>query len=167
LALLALLQWRYEHLKETRYDPQIVLLANLYGVNPALIKAVVWRESRFNPTARGRVGEIGLMQIRPLTAEEWAHAEHRGRFQGDLFAPQLNLQVGTWYLGKLLKRYERTDNPAAYALADYNAGRANGAAETNSAAFMGQITFPATQDYVRSILYRAVRYQSAFGRQSS
>jgi soluble lytic murein transglycosylase len=166
---LGLVDWWLGRRKEQRYDAQILSVAKRYQVNPALVKAVVWRESNFNPKARGRVGEIGLMQIRPLTAQEWVQAVLRRRtFEGNLFEPETNLEVGTWYLGKLLKRYARTDNPIPYALADYNAGRSNvlrwkkGAAETNSAVFIEQVTFPATREYITAIVRRAERYEAAF-----
>jgi soluble lytic murein transglycosylase len=169
LGVIGLVDWWYELRKEQRYDAQILNIAQRHGVNPALVKGVVWRESRFNPRVRGRVGEIGLMQVRSLTAREWAQAvERRRSFEGDLFEPETNLEVGTWYLGKLLKRYARTSDPVSYALADYNAGRSNvlrwnkGAAETNSSIFVSQITFPSTQDYIRSIVRRSARYQASF-----
>jgi soluble lytic murein transglycosylase len=152
--------------REKRYDPAIIRVARQYGVDPALVKAVVWRESRFNPKVRGHVGELGLMQIRPMAAEEWAHARRKGStFDGNLFEPNTNLEVGSWYLAKLIRRYAGTDNPAAYALADYNAGRSNvlrwnkGSAATNSTLFLEQITFPGTQEYVRAILQRRERYE--------
>jgi soluble lytic murein transglycosylase len=76
--------------------------------------------------------------------------------------------VGAWYLEKLLKRYSRTDNPVPYALADYNAGRSNvlkwehGSAATNSAAFLEQISFPGTKNYVRAVMRRYEHYQPIF-----
>ena len=171
---LGLVDWWYEHRKETRYDEVILRTARLHGVDPALVKAVILRESKFNPRVRGRVGEIGLMQVRPLTAEEWAKAVLKQKaFEGDLFNPETNVEIGTWYLGKLLLRYRRADNPVAYALADYNAGRSNvlrwnrGPAETNSSAFVTQITFPGTQDYLQSIQRRATRYRTAFQKRVS
>jgi soluble lytic murein transglycosylase len=174
LTLIGLVDWWYQRHKENRYDRQILLAAQRYGVNPALVKAVVWRESRFNPRVRGRVGEIGLMQIRPLTATEWAQATSKqATFAGNLFEPETNLEIGTWYLGRLLKRYVRTDNPIAYALADYNAGRSNvlrwtkGRGETNCAVFLTKMTFPATRDYVRAIIERSHRYQAGFARKSA
>ena len=173
LIAIGLVDWWYERHKEQRYDPHIVSATGRYAVAPALVKAVIWRESRFNPKVRGRVGELGLMQIRPIVAEEWARAQmHRG-FEGNLFEPRMNIEVGAWYLAKLLKRYSQTDNPAAYALADYNAGRSNvlrwnkGPAETNSAAFLAQVTFPATQQYVRAILKRSARYEGPFEKASA
>ena len=79
--------------------------------------------------------------------------------------PATNTLAGAWYLNKLLQRYKETDNPAVYALADYNAGRGNvlkwihGAAATNSQAFLEQMDFPSTRAYVRAILGRAKQYR--------
>src|SRR5437660_5608042 len=54
--------------------------AERYGVERALVKAVVWRESKFNPTVHGRANEIGLMQLQEVAAQEWADAEHISSF---------------------------------------------------------------------------------------
>ena len=155
--------------RENSQDPHILAAAAKYGMDPTLVKAVVWRESRFNPNARGRKGEVGLMQIMKDTAEDWAKAEHVPFFlHVQLFDPARNTQAGAWYLRKLLRRYPQTDNPVPYALADYNAGRSNalrwmkGAGATNSAAFIAQIDFPGTKDYVRSVSQRHQRYRKAF-----
>ncbi len=140
--------------------------AGRYGVESALIKAVVWRESRFNPGVRGRAGEIGLMQLQEVTAQEWADAEHLSGFTHDqCFDPATNTLAGAFYLKKLLKRYAQTDNPVPYALAAYNAGPGNvlkwnsGPAATNSAAFISQIGFPMTRKYVQSVQRRYALYQ--------
>jgi soluble lytic murein transglycosylase len=155
---------------ERSQDGPIREAARRYGVDPALVKAVVWRESRFRPWRRGRAHEIGLMQLQEAAAQEWADAEHREGFAHEhCFDPATNTLAGTWYLKKLLKRYARTDDPVPYALADYNAGRGNvlkwltGAAATNSAAFTAQIGFPGTRDYVRSVLQRCEHYRPVFG----
>jgi soluble lytic murein transglycosylase len=158
-------QWHLEHSQ----DGPIRAAAKRYGVDAGLIKAVVWRESRFRPKVRGRAGEIGLMQIQEDAALEWAEAERVTRFAHEqCYDPVTNTLAGAWYLGKLLKRYGRTDDPVPYALADYNAGRANvlkwnrGAAGTNSAAFIGQIGFPSTEKYVHAVLRRWARYRKSF-----
>ena len=147
--------------RERKFTPQIQAAASRYGVDPLLIRALIWRESRFRPGACGSKGEIGLMQIRDSAARDWAQAEHLRFFtQEDCFDPGTNTMAGAFYLGKLLKRYARTDNPVPYALADYNAGRGNvikwnaGLATTNSAAFLAQIGFPGTRSYVKSIEWR-------------
>jgi soluble lytic murein transglycosylase len=158
--------WGWDYWRERRFDPVILAAANRYQIDPALVKAVVWRESRFNPGARGRAGELGLMQIREPAATEWARAEHLAAFEHRAcLDPATNTLAGAWYLKRLLLRYQGTDNPAAYALADYNAGRSNvlkwlnGPAATQSGVFVGQIGFPGTRDYVRAILRRAGHYR--------
>jgi len=157
--------WYRKGQLERSQDTAIQAAAQRYGVEPALIKAVIWRESKFHAQARGRAGEIGLMQLREEAAQEWADAERVGGFEHEhCLDARTNTLAGTWYLKKLLKRYQQTDNPVAYALADYNAGRgnvlkwANGACATNSAAFLEQIAFPGTREYVRSILERREKY---------
>src|SRR6185295_2164523 len=150
---------------ERSQDGPIRAAGQKYGVEPALVKAIVWRESRFNPRAQGRAQEIGLMQIREEAAQEWADAEHLPHFEHkDCFDAGTNTMAGTFYLKKLLRRYTKTDNPVPYALADYNAGRGNvlkwnsGAGATNSAEFIEQIGFPMTKDYVRSVMRRYQHY---------
>ena len=154
---------------ERSQDVPIRMAAQRYGVEPALVKAIVWRESRFNPNARGRVGEIGLMQLQEESAREWKEAEHIASFEHEYcFDPGTNTMAGTWYLKKLLRRYTLTDNPLPYALADYNAGRGNvlkwltGAAATNSEVFIGQIGFPATKLYVQAVMRRYEKYRPVF-----
>lgn len=155
--------------REQSQDPVILAAATRYGVDPALVKAVVWRESKFNPRARGKAGEIGLMQVGELAAREWAEAERIQFFvHSQLFDPAKNTLAGTWYLRKLLDRYSATDNPLPYALADYNAGRANvlrwakGPASTNSALFIEQIGFPITKRYVEAVMARFEHYKPIF-----
>jgi soluble lytic murein transglycosylase-like protein len=78
------------------YLPAITQEAAVHGVPPALVDAVVRIESRYDPEAIGSVGEIGLMQVRPKTAELLG-------FQGtsaDLAQPQTNLRYGVGYLAK-------------------------------------------------------------------
>jgi soluble lytic murein transglycosylase len=161
--------WWWYQWRDHSQDVPILAAARRYGVEPALVKAVVWRESRFSPGKRGRAGEYGLMQIRPAAASEWARAERIVGFSSDdLLNPATNTLAGTWYLEKLLKRYAQADNPLPFALADYNAGRGNvlkwdrGAAQTNSPAFINQIGFPGTRSYVRSVIQRFEHYRPIF-----
>lgn len=154
---------------ERSQDGPIRAAARRYEVEPALIKAIVWRESHFHPLVRGRAEEIGLMQLQEEAAREWASAEHVPDFLHEhCFDPGTNTLAGTWYIRKLLRRYAQTDDPLPYALADYNAGRGNvlkwnrGAAATNSAAFIDQIGFPGTRDYVRSVMRRYSHYRPVF-----
>ena len=161
--------WQWREWRERSQDGPIRTAAQRYGLEPALVKAVVWRESRFNPKARGRAGELGLMQLREDAAREWADAEGLAGFEHEhCLDPITNTLAGTFYLRKLLARFSHTDNPQPYALAAYNAGPGNvakwngGSAATNSTAFIAQIGFPATRNYVRSVLKRYTRYRPVF-----
>jgi soluble lytic murein transglycosylase len=161
--------WGWEEWREHRYDGAIRAAAARYELDPALVKAVVWQESRFRADARGRAGELGLMQLRDLAAGEWADTERIAGFEHEhCLDAQTNLLAGAHYLAKLLRRYRQTDDPLPYALADYNAGRGNvirwnhGAAATNSTIFIEQIGFPSTQAYVRNVLARREHYRREF-----
>jgi len=165
-------QWRRARI-EASQDANILSAARRYNVDPALVKAVIWRESRFDPRARGRKHEIGLMQVMPdTTGRDWAAATHVANYAPFVLVdPAQNIDCGTWYLRRLLSRYTATDDPVPYALADYNAGRGNalkwmtGAAATNSVQFMRQISFPTTREYVRAILRRRSKYLAWAARQ--
>jgi len=160
-------QWR--SIREHSQDKVILAAALRHGVDAALVKAVVWRESWFNPRAKGARGEIGLMQIREPTAREWAEAERFRLFTHfQLYDPVKNTQCGAWYLSRLLSRYRSTDNPLPYALAAYNAGPSHvarwrkDAAATNSVEFLKQMDFPGTRKYVGSVTRQYEHYRKSF-----
>lgn len=155
--------------RDNRYDAQIRHAARRYEIDPALVKAVVWKESRFKADARGRVGEMGLMQLRELAAGEWASAELLDGFRfGHLADPGTNTLAGAWYLAKMVRRYRHCDDPVPFALADYNAGRTKvltwlkGEAKTNGAAFLKLMDYPGTKAYIRDIMAARKRYQRDF-----
>src|SRR4051794_14530604 len=107
-----------------QYDPLIVDASNKYKVEPALIKALIWRESRFRPDKVGTSGERGLMQVGEAAARDWAKAEKIETFAPtDLFDPKVNLDAGVWYLAKAFERWKGKDDPIPFVLAEYNAGR--------------------------------------------
>ncbi len=104
--------WFYYDWREHSQDLVILAAAGRYGVEPALVKAVVWRESWFNPRVRGSHGEFGLMQVTESAAREWTDAERISAFTAEqLLNPTTNAFAGTFYLAKLLRRYPQTDNP--------------------------------------------------------
>lgn len=90
------------------------------NIDPALIAAIMWTESRGDYAARGEVGEYGLMQVRETTAQMLG-------FSGDpdqLYNPATNIRYGTAYLDWQLKRYASTSDPVSFAVSAYNAGTA-------------------------------------------
>jgi len=150
-----------------RFDPLIVKVANEYNLDPRLVKAVVWRESRFQADMKGRNGERGLMQVTEVAARDWAIAKGIANFRAEeLLVPEVNLEAGAWYLNKAVQRWNATDDAVPFALAEYNAGKSrvdrwiraaiqktNGQPVT-SRSFQQSIDFPSTARYVRTILAR-------------
>src|SRR6202162_886954 len=94
-----------------RFDSLIVKVGREYDLDPRLIKAVVWRESRFQADMIGRNGERGLMQVSEVAARDWAAARGLPALSPEqLLVPELNLEVGTWYLSKAVQRWNSEDN---------------------------------------------------------
>ena len=160
-----LLVWGVFYWRIHAYDAAIAEASQLYGVDARLIRAVIWKESRFQHHRVGKAGEIGLMQVTLNAALDWTKANHETNFvRDDLFRPDVNIQAGTWYLGRAIRAWDAKPNPLPYALAEYNAGRLNSlrwaVADHNDAnKFWNNITYPTTRRYVRDILidYRGYR----------
>ena len=179
LAALGVQAWRsgdlvytaYEWISPARFhqfDNLIRSVASAHDLDPMLVKALVWRESRFDPRKLGTAGERGLMQVSERAAREWARETHAENFQPQaLFDPRTNLEAGTWYLRRAFQHWEHQAKPAAFALAEYNAGASRaprGASnEPNApiaeADFRARIDFPSTRKYVGTILRRYEFYR--------
>jgi soluble lytic murein transglycosylase-like protein len=103
------------------------------GVDAKLVRAVIQVESAYQQSARSRKGAMGLMQLMPETARQYAVA--------DPYDPASNIEAGIKHLKALLDRW-----PRELALAAYNAGEA--AVER----FRGIPPYPETRAYVDRIL---------------
>ena len=100
--------------------------AHNYDLDPALLAAVIYSESRFRPHVRSARGAIGLMQLLPSTAEGIATRTGGTKFvPSDLDDPELNVRYGAWYLRHLRQHYAGRPDAMTLALAAYNAGMAN------------------------------------------
>lgn len=158
--------WREQQPRENEYDPIIARLSHDAGVDPFLIRALIWRESRFNPLTHGSADERGLMQVTPEVGQLWARINKVPNFKDDdLYQPETNIRVGIWYLNRSIHRWNLTDAPVTFALAEYNAGRSNAmrwvdpAAPHDPNAFLNRITFPTTRKYVEVILAKRDEYR--------
>jgi soluble lytic murein transglycosylase len=106
-----------------RHEDIIRQQAREKGLDPALVAAVIYAESRFRDGQTSHAGATGLMQLTPATARYIAHKSGGTAFVvGDLARPQVNIAYGAYYLRYLLRRYDRNE---AFALAAYNAGEGN------------------------------------------
>jgi|SRR5436190_20202 len=161
-----------------RYDKVIARESARYHVDPALVWSIAYEETYFRPWTKGRNGEIGLMQVTPVVAREWA-AENSGALMGSrtpldaealLRDPNRNIQIACWYLQKAGDDYKGVPGREARMLAAYNAGPSraadwnrveNGAPPLNEQEFIARIDIASTRAYVTSILDRYRRVKSA------
>jgi soluble lytic murein transglycosylase len=159
-----------------RFDPLIAKAGKAHNIDPRLIKAVVWRESRFQADMIGRHGERGLMQVSEVAARDWAEANGVADFRTEqLLRPEVNLEVGTWYLGKAVQRWTTRDDAVPFALAEYNAGKTRvdrwireasqkmAGKPVTAEVFTNSIDFPSTARYVRTIMTRYDFYKRRGG----
>jgi soluble lytic murein transglycosylase len=104
------------------YDQIVRGHARNYELDPALLAAVIYQESKFKSDARSSSGAIGLMQLLPDTAKGIALHTGGSQFRvADLYDPEINVRYGAWYLRHLLEKY----GGERIALAAYNAGQDN------------------------------------------
>jgi soluble lytic murein transglycosylase len=139
-----------------RYESIVRGHAQNYRLDPALLAAVIYQESKFQADAKSDSGAIGLMQLRPDTAKGIAIRTGGSRFQtSDLYNPEINVRYGSWYLRHLLDKYgdEKT------ALAAYNAGQRN--VDTWRAQGRG-IQFTETRAYVDRVEHLKGVYRHAY-----
>ena len=155
------------------YDPIIAEVSRRNGVDPLLVKAMIWRESGFRADKVGGAGERGLMQVTEAAAQDWAKAEKIETFvPTDLFDPKMNVEAGTWYLAKALDRWKEKANPLPFALAEYNAGRTrvdrwvaatNMGVNANADDLLSAMDFPTTRKYIADITERHRYYRDRDG----
>jgi soluble lytic murein transglycosylase len=113
----------YERIRyPLRYSEYVRVHAERHGLDPALVAAVIYQESRWRSDAKSPSGAIGLMQLTPDTARGIAIRTHGSAFHTqDLYNPEINIRYGSWYLDNLFKKY----GSERLVLAAYNAGQGN------------------------------------------
>ena len=139
-----------------RYEAIVQGHARNYRLDPALLAAVIYQESKFRPGVVSEAGAVGLMQLLPTTARGIATRTGGVGFRdADLYDPELNIRYGSWYLRHLLDKYGDEET----ALAAYNAGQTNVDAWLASG---GGIRFAETRSYVGSIEAAKAVYRRAY-----
>ncbi len=167
-AAVGVVYFRWEY-REQRFNQQIEAIAGRLGVDKFLVKAVMRCESGFDPFARSAKGAIGLMQVTEPAGRDWARSVGQRDFSADLlWDTRINIEVGTWYLGRALAYWKQAgaDDPLPFALAEYNAGRERARmwipkqGELRSKEFLAGITWPGVRRYVEKVTEYHAYYAS-------
>lgn len=147
---LSSVNWNLTKLYLTDFSSTISRAASQYGIDPALVRAVIHAESNFNPLARSRKGASGLMQLMPGTAKDMGVK--------DVWDVEANIFGGTKYLAYLLERFKQD---ITLATAAYNAGPGN----VNR--YGGVPPFSETKTYVFrvNILHQRYKLQASVAQQ--
>jgi soluble lytic murein transglycosylase len=148
-----------------KHDDIIRQQADDKDLDPALIAAVIYEESRFRDQT-SHAGARGLMQITPETADFIARRSGGNRFvQEDLATPQINIAYGSYFLRYLIEHY---DGNETLAVAAYNAGQTNvdrwvakaGGPDAFDSA--RHIPFPETRAYVVNVSAKRESYRKYY-----
>jgi len=153
-----------------RYDDLIARQASVYRLDSDLVWSVIYEETYFRAWQIGADDEVGLMQVTPTVAREWAKETGFREFEKQtaenvvefLREPERNIQIGCWYLEKMRGNYRNYPAETAMTLAAYNAGasrveewtRAADNSKLSEPEFIGKINIGSTKSYVSSILKR-------------
>ena len=129
-------------LNTSAYQAEIAAAAREFGVEEAIVRAIIHAESAFNPSALSHAGAQGLMQLMPATARRFGVA--------DSYDAGQNIRGGVQYLAWLLKRF---NGDLTLAAAGYNAGE--GAVDR----YKGVPPYSETQRYVQRVGVLAERYR--------
>jgi hypothetical protein len=99
-----------------KVQPVVKAAAAEHGIDPHLINAIIWHESKFHPRVTGPGGSAGLMQLMPSTSRALARKLGRPHRPYDV---RFNVEVGTYLLARLMKKF---DGDERLALAGYGLG---------------------------------------------
>jgi soluble lytic murein transglycosylase len=159
-----------------RYDDLIARQASVYRLDTRLVWSVIYEETYFRAWKIGADEEVGLMQVTPTVAREWAKETGFQEFEKQtaenvvefLREPERNIQIGCWYLEKMREKYRSFPAETAMTLAAYNAGasrveewtRNAQTAQISEQEFIERIGIASTKSYVSSILERYEKVKS-------
>jgi soluble lytic murein transglycosylase len=150
----------YERIRYPLHYAQYVRVhARENKLDPALLAAVIYQESKFRTDAESSSGAIGLMQLTPTTARGIAIRTGGSQFHtSDLYNAEINIRYGAWYLANLFHKY----GSERLVLAAYNAGQGN----VDRWRANGQpIQFPETVAYVSRVEHLKSVYRDAWAKE--
>ncbi|MBS3908804.1 MAG: lytic transglycosylase domain-containing protein [Actinobacteria bacterium] len=146
------------------YKEEIGQASEKYSIDPYLIAAMIYEESKFNPSSESRAGAVGLMQIMPDTGRWVAGKQKRNFHVGDLLDYRVNIDMGCWYFDYLRDRYD----DERLALAAYNSGHKNvdhwlnKGLHNNVDDLIKTIPFKETREYVEKVMNTRQRYADIY-----
>lgn len=158
--------WAHRAAYPSPYAALLRPLARAQGVAPAYVLAIMKKESAFDPHVVSSADAIGLLQLLPKTGKSAADALGLPFARESLFDPEVNLRLGTHYIGGLWRRFP---GRPALAIAAFNAGAhqvdawlsraaARGPAAQQLDRFVEDIPIVQTRNYVRRVLTNWSRY---------
>lgn len=158
IALIRYLPMALEYTFPLSYRAAVGTCCEKYGVDINLVYGVIKAESGFNADAVSSKGAKGLMQLMDETADECA--KQIGREEYDVLEPRTNIELGVYYISRLLDRYDGNEKTA---LAAYNAGQGNVdkwlREYSKDGESLDSIPFPETEKYVKKV----IRYKRIYG----
>ncbi|RCW57412.1 soluble lytic murein transglycosylase [Halanaerobium sp. ST460_2HS_T2] len=141
------------NLEPVKYKKQIDKYSKEFSLEPELLAAIIYVESRFNKYSISPKGAVGLMQLMPATAN-WVAKElgYKNFSLKDLDNPDLNIKFGSWYFSYL---YQKFDQNLIKTIAAYNAGERNVQKWINNgwnADLKEELPFAETDSFVRRVI---------------
>lgn len=131
------------------YRNHVNLYSKIFDIDPYLVFSTIKAESNFDKNATSDKNAKGLMQILDETGEEIFEKLKVSREYRDLYNPEVNIMVGTYYLSALLDRY---DGDVDKAIAAYNSGMANvDRWSKDKENFRDEIDFKETENYIKRV----------------
>jgi soluble lytic murein transglycosylase len=143
-----------------RYEAIIRQASNENDLDPTFVAGVIYTESRFRPDAKSHREAYGLMQLLPKSAR---FIQRKSGIEGDYRDPEVNIRLGTWFLGYLNDRYKGDER---LMLAAYNSGEGAVDAWVSEEGFdiAKDIPYKETRHYVKNALQARKTYQELYGK---
>lgn len=151
------------------YKDMVEQIARKYEIDPLLVFSIIREESRFDPYAKSIAGALGLMQLMPATAQQFGQNLKLGiNNSKDILDIENNLQIGIYYLSKLIKDF----GSYTYAIAAYNAGEDNvkkwlkNGKYKSIDEFIEDIPYDETRNYVKKVITAFFEYKRISGKEN-
>ena len=143
-----------------RYAETIREVSEENDLEPAFVAGVIYTESRFRPHVESHREAYGLMQLLPQSAH---FIQRKSGIKGDYRDPEVNIELGTWFLGYLDERYKGDER---LMLAAYNSGEGSVDAWVSDEGFdiAKDIPYKETRHYVNKALEAEQTYEELYGR---